>query len=724
MALDPKDVSELQKALNDAAGKASVLWTTFVTFELYLVIAFGSVTHRDLFLETPIKLPVLNVDLPLVGFFLVAPTVLVILHFYVFLQLLALAAKSRDYDALLRQEAPIASDRQYLRQRLDSFLVLQFLAGPKEQRTGFGGISLVLIAWLTLVCAPVIVLLQGQMTFLPYHREWVVWLQRLVLFINVVVIWYFWDRIRSDDDPVIAFITSTVWRIVGAAGSVCVVAFSVCVATFPGELSDKYVPNVRIVPTTWWPRPYWASKDDWTSLHALLFAGAPDEVTGRPGSLLSNRLVLTDQSFVDHDNLDKVIVSHSWRGRDLRQAVLNRADLRKADFTGAILDGASFEEAKLDDANFSCAVHGKEWEPRPNRERRPDRKPSGCTSLRGAFLGQAQLHGANFYQARLQGADFSEARLQDAILEGAQLQNANIDAAQLQNANLRSAHLEGAQLEHLDLRSVHLEGANLLNSNLSFVDLRRANLTGAMLVGAILTSANLDGANLSKAQIESALLTGATMRHANLVGATLHGVERKQAQLQGAIFIGANLEGVDVGQGAQLQGASFNGAKLNGTMLGGAQLRDADFRGARLINVVLDGAQLRGADFRQAQLFGVVLDGAQLDDVDFRQAQLFGVIFGRASLQHANFAGAELRDSSCENSDEAPGPSSGFEEAPPSEVELSETGSEDYREVTCKVAEPILPVNAFPIKPWPDDPSANPVNTLPIKPWPDDPSPN
>jgi hypothetical protein len=153
MALEPKDVGELQKALNDAAGKASVLWTTLVTFELYLMIAFGSATHRDLFLETPIKLPVLNVDLPLVGFFLVAPAILVILHFYVFLQLLALAAKSKDYNTLLRENAPVAADRQYLRQRLDAFLVLQFLAGPQEQRKGFSGFSFRLIAWLTLVGA-------------------------------------------------------------------------------------------------------------------------------------------------------------------------------------------------------------------------------------------------------------------------------------------------------------------------------------------------------------------------------------------------------------------------------------------------------------------------------------------------------------------------------------------------------------------------------------------
>src|SRR5262245_46662459 len=109
---EPKDINELQKALNDAGGKASVLWTTFITFQLYLAIAFGSVTHRDLFLRTPVKLPILNVDLPLIAFFVVAPALLTVFHFFVFLQLLALADKAKDYDTLLREAAPIRADRQ------------------------------------------------------------------------------------------------------------------------------------------------------------------------------------------------------------------------------------------------------------------------------------------------------------------------------------------------------------------------------------------------------------------------------------------------------------------------------------------------------------------------------------------------------------------------------------------------------------------------------------
>ena len=117
----------------------------------------------------------------------VAPTVLLIFHFYVFLQLLGLASKAKTFNKLLAEAVPHTPDRQYVRQRLDVFPILQFLAGPKDQRTGFSGFSLQLIAWITLVAIPVLILLQGQVTFLPYHRAWIVWLQRIIVFIDLIV---------------------------------------------------------------------------------------------------------------------------------------------------------------------------------------------------------------------------------------------------------------------------------------------------------------------------------------------------------------------------------------------------------------------------------------------------------------------------------------------------------------------------------------------------------
>jgi uncharacterized protein YjbI with pentapeptide repeats len=500
MPINPKDVGELERALNDAAGKASILWTAFITFELYLAIAFGSVKHRDLFLETPIKLPVLDVNLPLVGFFVVAPTILLIFHFYVFLQLLALTAKAKDYDALLSQATSDISDQNYLRQRLDSFLILQMLVGPTEQRTGFGGLSLRLIAWITLVGTPVLILLQGQVTFLPYHREWVLWLLRVAVLIDLAVIWYFWKRVRSSNEPMVARVPGKSWPIVGAAASVCVFLLSIGIATFPGERQD-HVPAIRLIPTNW--RPHWSKKDNWTSLHELLFAGAVDEVSGQPRSLFSNRLVLIDQSFVDPDKLVANEISHSYRGRDFSHAVFIRADLRKADFTGAMLNGASFQSSKLQRAHFGCAERGTRTDTKTDHREAAERRwpDDGCTWLQGASLDFAQLQGASLNAAQLQGASLVHARLIGASLDAAMLAGASLDRAQLQGASLLGAQLQGASLDGAMPVGASLDYAQLQGASHDETWLQGASLHGAQLQGASLDRTRLLGASIAYAGV-------------------------------------------------------------------------------------------------------------------------------------------------------------------------------------------------------------------------------
>src|SRR5262249_32707068 len=84
--IDPYAVDALEKSLNDSATRVSTIWISFLLFALYLVTAAGTVTHRQLFLEEPTRLPVLNIDLPLWWFFLLAPIFFVILHAYVLMQ--------------------------------------------------------------------------------------------------------------------------------------------------------------------------------------------------------------------------------------------------------------------------------------------------------------------------------------------------------------------------------------------------------------------------------------------------------------------------------------------------------------------------------------------------------------------------------------------------------------------------------------------------------------
>ena len=136
MGIEPRDLGALEKAVNDAAGRASNLWISFVFFATLIAITTGTVTHKHLFLELPLKLPVLNVELPLIGYFFAVPLFFVVFHFYMLLQLDGLAAKIEDYNAVLREEHPHAADRRLLRQRLDSFIFAQVLVGARDRREG------------------------------------------------------------------------------------------------------------------------------------------------------------------------------------------------------------------------------------------------------------------------------------------------------------------------------------------------------------------------------------------------------------------------------------------------------------------------------------------------------------------------------------------------------------------------------------------------------------
>jgi hypothetical protein len=92
---DTKEAEALAAALNHSAERVQTLWFSFLTFTVYLAIATGTTTHRMLFLEEPLNLPVLNIKLPLLGFYILTPVIFVVFHFYMLLNLVLLPARLR-----------------------------------------------------------------------------------------------------------------------------------------------------------------------------------------------------------------------------------------------------------------------------------------------------------------------------------------------------------------------------------------------------------------------------------------------------------------------------------------------------------------------------------------------------------------------------------------------------------------------------------------------------
>jgi uncharacterized protein YjbI with pentapeptide repeats len=498
IAAKADDLEAIKKAVDDAASVGGGLWLSYLFVLFYLAVATGAVTHADLFLEKPVKLPFLGIELPLLAFFALAPILFIVVHAYTLVHLVMLTDKAKRFDEELRDQigwkdglSEIEVERRKdirtrLRRQLPSNIFIYFLVGPKDLREKAFGRALRAIAWVSLVVAPVLMLLLVQLQFLPYHYGPITWSHRGALLADLILVYWLWCKILSrpeaeppNESPSVltAGFTPVLRKSIrfdasgiGVALLVLVVLFSWFVATFPGEWQEVSLSNSEGTGA-----PF--------SLHEWIFNSPFDFSTGRRRNVLSATLVLPGLNIYDGlkiEDPNKTL----WRKyvfvagrRDLQGAIFNSALLPNIDFTGAQLQGASFIFTQLQDTSFVGA----------------------------------QLQGTFFQQAQLQGVNLSGAQLQGASLASAQLQGANLQFAQLPGGNLQYAHLQGASLNSANLDAASLDYAQLQGALLQLTQLRGASLEGAQLNGAWLLDAQLQGASLIRADLRAADLTNALL---------------------------------------------------------------------------------------------------------------------------------------------------------------------------------------------------------------------
>ena len=265
------------------------------------------------------------------------------------------------------------------------------------------------IAWITLVVAPVLLLLTIQIQFLPYQSGLVAWTQRIALLFDLALVWWLWRKVLAGgESDATAPRTSLIAVGTGLLFSLLAIAFSCAIATFPGEWLDQRM---------------WA-----VTVHNVLFSAEPNEVTHRRFPF-SNTLVLPGLNVYEGLGIDDPEKA-KWRdfvfrprGRDLRGAIFTFASLPRVDFTGADLQGARLTKAQLQGASLTDAyLQGGRL--MPTLQGREPLEPS--TRLQGARRSTRRIfEGALFNDAQLQGASFSEATLKATDLSGAYLWRSN-----------------------------------------------------------------------------------------------------------------------------------------------------------------------------------------------------------------------------------------------------------------------------------------------------------
>ena len=508
----PVNPYSLLEAVNASSDTANTAWLIFLGIMAYFTIAVAGVSHKDLLLETPVALPIMQVSIQQSLFFQFAPVILVLFHLGVVAQLVLLARKTLEFDQSVRALELTDRRNHPLRLELHNFFFVQAIAGP--HRSAVMGTFLHGMSWLTLVLLPVVLLLFIQLTYLPYHDVDVTWTHRICVVADILMlvsIGIF--LLRTETSFFSAFwrttMSSPVSFMVTMGLMLVVLFFSFFVATVPGEALDRATQML----TRQDQRSGGLSGVRQANGFALPFVKARSDGTlwGR----FHRNLVVTDQDLSPKRAYIADETSISLRGRDLRFARLDRSDLRRADLTGADLEGASLVGTELSEARLPCADVSE-------LILTEDRIKARCVVANGANFARAKLAGA-----RMTGMDLRGARLEEAQLDGADMSyvlasGANFSSAQMERVELTG----GAQVQGANFLVANLQGANLFGALMHGVDLSSASmqaaiLSHAQLFGAILRDTDLEGADLQFASLQRADFSGAKVRAADFRGAVV-----------------------------------------------------------------------------------------------------------------------------------------------------------------------------------------------------------
>jgi len=335
----PPEVStdDLLKSANTASGTARNAWLAFLVLLAYLLVTLAGVTHTKLLLNSPIKLPIILVEIPLFSFFWVAPILLLLVHLGLLVQHAMLSQKfSKFSNAISASETGNSRDHPD-RNQVNSYVFSQLLAGPKPSPTLESLMRLMVLVTFSLL--PVLVLLYFQIKFLPYHDVAATHAHRLAILLDIALLF----SLRPYN--AMLHMRPTVRKLpyfglgASAVSGLAVLAFSLLVATIPhgcfwpfGPQKNDCISLDRL--TAGWAPAHVGSYEQTRKVFTLtgfLFEGEPDPDTGKPTSWFARNIVVTDKDLVP-DRDDKFEeVSISLRGRDLRFAVLDRSDLHLLD---------------------------------------------------------------------------------------------------------------------------------------------------------------------------------------------------------------------------------------------------------------------------------------------------------------------------------------------------------------------------------------------------------
>jgi len=570
-------------------------------------------------------LPIIRTEIPIAGFFWVAPLILLSLYLYFHIYLQRLWETLADLPAVFPDGSRL--DKRAYPWLLNGLVTSHFkrLRNSRPRFSRLQTVLSVLLGWLTVP----VTLLALWLRYLPRH-DWLGTILQVGLSIAAIGAGVLFYRaatatLRREMKP------SLSWKqyMVDARGVkrgafvlvMGVVLFGISFGAIHGiPYNTEHAANISAIDLRLWVPRLMETLGNGTFANFI-----EENISTMPGNWVEKKGENSNLGLIKSADLKKANLAYARA----RSAFLVKADLRNANLFGADLRNADLRQANLQNANLNFA------------------NLSGA-QLDGAILRRAQLRGVYldgyyFIRENLQRIDLSGADLKNIEFVGANLQEANFENSQLQNirlrdANLKNANFSGARLSDVSLAGVNLQGTRLFDiqgltrnelwktANWLFADFDNNTLEEFKLPDDL--PARVKKKNFSKMNLSGIYLLDINLRNFDFHESNLFKARFNQVDLREADFSQANL------QNASMRG-NLGGVNLSGADLGQAEIRYSNLDRANLQKTNLKGAMLVEIDLRHANL---------------SQANLSGITFGNwvkiegANLKGADFSGSHIRN--------------------------------------------------------------------------------
>ncbi|RLA76626.1 MAG: hypothetical protein DRG78_18685 [Epsilonproteobacteria bacterium] len=475
------------KSLELSSNKNNKLLVIFYLSTLYIFVSVLNTT--DLMLLLPVdtfKMPLIGFELDLIYFYVLAPLILILLHFNILF----------NYHEHLRKLD--AYKGEFTIETIDSSMYNYVYISLKHGLRKGKVIKVVL--WLLVYLFPLLVFVAIYQRFADYHHQGITLLHLIIILIDIILICFYLYVNSSYLQRTLSF-----WIFVGLSIVIGILELSYFSIFFYPLVSD-YESKLISKNKNWYAKKV-------CSAHRL-FLG-PDR--NQPKDCFP-RIVVTDKDIVKiskssmyipslfskYGKMDKDLIlrfgarvnlaNRNLRYANLQNCILTRADMHNTQLQAANLNythlqAVKFDNAKLQDANM--------------REVKLQKAEFINTQLQGASLVSADMTRASFYDesnlsyAHMQGTTLLMTEFGDSYLVYADFRSAKLNETEFFNVNLRGASFKKAKVTNVLFSESQLESIDFSGAHLTEVKFFKDNLSGALFQKAKLSEVSFNEGNLT-----------------------------------------------------------------------------------------------------------------------------------------------------------------------------------------------------------------------------------